>query len=84
MNEIEKLRGRIIELEIRHETLSIIVTALLGLVPDTKPLLFVLEKATGLHDANALYATSLSDDQRQRVLDRLQEVYDRIKQIPSA
>lgn len=82
MNEIEELRTRIAEIEIRHETLGIIVNALLGLIPDMKPLLIALETATELHDANALYAISLSGDQRQRVLAHLKGFVDSLKQNP--
>jgi hypothetical protein len=54
------------------DTEGIIVTGLLAAVPDLKQYLDGVEVAIELHDANALYATSLSDDQRQRVLLNLQ------------
>jgi hypothetical protein len=72
MDELSELRARIDALEVKTEVTGIIVTGLLAAVPDLKQYLDDVEVAIELHDANALYATSLSDDQRQRVLLNLQ------------
>lgn len=73
------LQARIEELEIKHEVLGIITTALLAIVPKHEHLVVAVETATELHDANLLYATSLSDDQRQRVLEHLRGFLDAIE-----
>ena len=85
MNEdIKALQRRVDELEVKHETLAIITTALLALVPNSDELLLALESATELHDANLLYATSLSDEQQSLVLKHLQGFADSLRRRPIA
>ncbi len=81
-NEISDLERRMDSLEVKHETLGIITTALLALVQNSDELLLALESATELHDANLLYTTSLSDDQQQRVLAHLKGFSDSLRRRP--
>lgn len=76
------LQARIEKLEVTQEVLGIITTALLALVPEHELLVIAVETATELHDANLLYATSLSDGQRQRVLEHLRGFLDALQPRP--
>ncbi len=65
------LQKRIEELEIKHATLGVIVEALLALLPENGEYEQELRKLIERHDADLLYATSLSDEQRHVLLSRL-------------
>jgi hypothetical protein len=80
MDELSELRTRIDALEVKTEVQGLLITALLGLVPDERLLLIGLDTAIELHHANALYATSLSDGQRQRVFLNLRGMIDVLKE----
>lgn len=82
MTEDRDLQRRVDDLEVKNEVLGIITTALLALVPKHEDLVTAIETATELHDANLIYATSISDDQRHRVLEHLRGVLDALKHQP--
>ena len=70
-DEIAALRARIDALEVRAAVQSLGISALLGTMrhQDADMLLCTMQAA----DARALYATSLSDDQLNRVLEAFQQ-----------
>lgn len=67
MNEIGKLTASIEMLEARCQYLGIICSAMLHALPDKAEFLRLLERETQFQNANALYATSLSDRQREQI-----------------
>ena len=65
------LLARIEELEIKNAMLGVIVNALLELLPRDGVYEQTLQPLIERYDADLLYATSLSDEQRHALLDRL-------------
>lgn len=69
--ETRDLQRRIDELEIKHAMRGVIVNALLELLPKDGVYEQILQPLIEQYDAYLLYATSLSDEQRHALLDRL-------------
>mgnify|MGYP000971772163 CR=1 FL=1 len=65
MNETEPLSEKVERIEARCLYLGLVCTSLLRSLPDKNVFLKNLELEKQMHDANSLYATSLSDSQRQ-------------------
>ncbi len=67
MNELERITAKIEMIEARCIYLGVVCSAMLHAMPDKKELLMRLKDEVRMHDANSLYATSLSDRQQQAV-----------------
>lgn len=67
MNEVERITAKIEMIEARCVYLGVVYSAMLHAMPDKKELLMRLKEEVRMHDANSLYATSLSDRQQQAV-----------------
>ena len=76
--ETSAMRARIEALEVRIEVHAIITTALLALAPHEK-IVAAIEVAADVHDANLLYGTSLSEQQRLQILEHLKGFADSLR-----
>ncbi len=63
----DRITAKIEMIEARCVYLGIVCSAILHAMPDKKEILMRLKDEVRMHDANSLYATSLSDRQQQSV-----------------
>ena len=81
MKELSTLKKRVEKLEVRCEAMSVFITALLSTSQDHDQLVNAIQKSLELHDATVTYSASLSDQQVQEIVENVESVLLRLRQL---
>ncbi len=82
MTDIERIAAKLEMLEARCVYLGVVCSAMLRAMPDNAALLAHLQAEVRMHDANSLYATSLSDRQQQLIQTALDDLEIALRATP--